>query len=78
MVLKRVNQFRQNTVEGHFNTGHEPDLSTAREHAEAIDKAMNEVRKLLPNAGSYVAESDFFDEAWRQSFWGRTTQSCSP
>jgi FAD/FMN-containing dehydrogenase len=50
--------------------GHEPDLSTAREHAEAIDKAMNEVRKLLPNAGSYVAESDFFDEAWRQSFWG--------
>ena len=31
---------------------------------------MNEVRKLLPNAGSYVAESDFFDEAWRQSFWG--------
>ncbi len=50
--------------------GHEPDLSTARKHADAIDKAMNEVRKLLPNVGSYVAESDFFDEAWRQSFWG--------
>jgi Berberine and berberine like len=50
--------------------GHEPDLPTARKHAEAIGKAMNEVRKLLPNAGSYLAESDFFDEAWRQSFWG--------
>jgi hypothetical protein len=50
--------------------GHESDLSTARKHANAIDKAMNEVRKLLPNVGSYVAESDFFDEAWRQSFWG--------
>jgi FAD/FMN-containing dehydrogenase len=50
--------------------GHEPDLGTAREHADAIDKAMNEVRKLLPNVGSYVAESDFFDKAWRQSFWG--------
>jgi FAD/FMN-containing dehydrogenase len=50
--------------------GHEPDLSTARKHAHAIDKAMNKVRKLLPNVGSYVAESDFFDEAWRQSFWG--------
>jgi FAD/FMN-containing dehydrogenase len=50
--------------------GHEPDLWTAREHADAIDKAMNEMRKLLPNGGSYVAESDFFDEAWRQSFWG--------
>jgi FAD/FMN-containing dehydrogenase len=50
--------------------GHEPDLVTARQHADAIDKAMNEVRKLLPNAGSYVSESNFFDEAWRESFWG--------
>jgi hypothetical protein len=49
--------------------GHEPDLSTARKHADAIDRAMNEVRKLAPNLGSYVAESDFFEEAWRQSFW---------
>jgi FAD/FMN-containing dehydrogenase len=50
--------------------GREPDPSTARGHADAIDKAMNEVRKLLPNVGSYVAESNFFDEAWRESFWG--------
>jgi hypothetical protein len=48
--------------------GREPDLSTARKHAEAIDKAMNEVRKLLPDVGSYVSEGDFFDKAWRQSF----------
>ncbi len=50
--------------------GHEPDLATARRHADAIDKAMNEVRKLVPHAGSYVSESNFFDEAWRESFWG--------
>jgi hypothetical protein len=50
--------------------GHEPDLSTARQHADAIDKAMSELRKLLPNVGSYVAEGKFFDEAWRESFWG--------
>jgi FAD/FMN-containing dehydrogenase len=50
--------------------GHEPDLSTARQHADAIDKAMNEVRKLLPKVGSYVAEGNFFDEVWRESFWG--------
>jgi hypothetical protein len=50
--------------------GHEPDLSIARKHADGIDKAMNEVRKLLPNVGSYVAESDFFDEAWRQFLLG--------
>jgi hypothetical protein len=57
--------------------GHEPDLLTARKHADAIDRAMNELRKLLPNVGSYLAESDFFDEAWRQSFWGLTIPGCS-
>jgi FAD/FMN-containing dehydrogenase len=50
--------------------GHEPDLSTARQQADMIDKAMNEIRKLLPKVGSYVAEGNFFDEAWRESFWG--------
>jgi hypothetical protein len=50
--------------------GYEPDLAAARRHAKAIRNAMNEVRKIVPNAGSYVAESDFFEEAWQQSFWG--------
>jgi FAD/FMN-containing dehydrogenase len=50
--------------------GHEPDLATSRQHADAIEKAMNEVRKLLPNTGSYLAESNFFDQAWQESFWG--------
>ena len=50
--------------------GHEPDLTTARTDAEAIDNAMNEVRKLLPSIGSYLAESDFFEAAWQDAFWG--------
>ena len=50
--------------------GHEPDLSAARSHAEAIDRAMSEIRMLLPTVGSYVAESDFFEQAWQDSFWG--------
>jgi FAD/FMN-containing dehydrogenase len=50
--------------------GHEPDLSIARQHADAIDKAMSEIRKLHPNAASYLAEGNFFDDAWRESFWG--------
>ena len=50
--------------------GQEPDLSAARGHEEVIEKAMNEIRKALPSVGSYLAESDFFDEAWRESFWG--------
>jgi hypothetical protein len=49
---------------------HEPDLLAARSHREAIEKAMKEIRNVLPSVGSYVAESDFFDEAWRESFWG--------
>jgi FAD/FMN-containing dehydrogenase len=50
--------------------GHEPDLPGARRHADAIDRAMAEVRTLLPIVGSYVAESNFFEPAWQESFWG--------
>jgi hypothetical protein len=50
--------------------GHEPDRAAARRHAGAIGNAMDEIRKIIPNAGSYVAESNFFDEEWRKSFWG--------
>jgi Berberine and berberine like len=50
--------------------GREPDLLTARHRAELIEKAMNEIKKALPSAGSYVAESDFFEESWQASFWG--------
>jgi FAD/FMN-containing dehydrogenase len=51
-------------------TGREPDESTAREEAEALSRAMNEVRKVLPKTGSYVSESDFFEPSWQESFWG--------
>jgi FAD/FMN-containing dehydrogenase len=50
--------------------GHEPDLSAARQHAAAIDRAMSEIRSLLPTVGSYVAESNFFEPDWQKSFWG--------
>jgi FAD/FMN-containing dehydrogenase len=50
--------------------GHEPDPSAARRHAEAIDRAMAEMRTLLPKVGSYVAESNFFEPGWQESFWG--------
>ena len=51
--------------------GREPDVLAARRHAEAIGKAMGEMRRVLPQTGSYLAESDFFDDAWRDSFWGQ-------
>jgi FAD/FMN-containing dehydrogenase len=50
--------------------GHEPDLAAARPRATAIDAAMKELSRLVPNAGSYVSESNFFEADWQQSFWG--------
>jgi FAD/FMN-containing dehydrogenase len=50
--------------------GHEPDLDTARRNAAAIKRGMDELRKIVPNAGSYVSEGNFFDRAWQKSFWG--------
>ena len=31
---------------------------------------MNELRALAPNGGSYVSESNFFEENWQDSYWG--------
>jgi hypothetical protein len=49
---------------------HEPDVASARQRAQSIERAMRELRKLVPNAGSYVSESNFFEPNWQQSFWG--------
>lgn len=50
--------------------GHEPDLAPARRDARRIDVAMDELLKVAPGAGSYVSESDYFEENWQRSFWG--------
>ncbi len=51
-------------------SGHEPDLAAARPRAAAIGRAMDALRKVAPDAGSYVSESDFFERDWQRSFWG--------
>jgi hypothetical protein len=50
--------------------GHQPDISAARRHARQIGRAMDELLKVVPNPGSYVSESDFFERSWQRSFWG--------
>jgi FAD/FMN-containing dehydrogenase len=50
--------------------GHEPDLIAAGKEAAAVAQSMNELRKLAPNGGSYVSESNFFEPSWQQSYWG--------
>jgi FAD/FMN-containing dehydrogenase len=50
--------------------GHQPDLDLDRRHARAIGKAMGELKSVAPGAGSYFAESDFFEPDWQTSYWG--------
>lgn len=51
--------------------GHQPDLAADRDHARRIGKAMAELKALAPGAGSYFAESDFFEPHWQASYWGQ-------
>jgi len=41
-----------------------------RERAASIGRAMGELRKAAPKAGSYVSESDYFIKDWQRAFWG--------
>jgi FAD/FMN-containing dehydrogenase len=50
--------------------GPEPDLAAARRQGQAVGLAMDELLRVAPRAGSYVAESNFFEAAWPQAFWG--------
>jgi len=50
--------------------GHEPDLSLAHRNARDIAAAMGELRKQVPNPGSYVSESNYFEGDWQGAFWG--------
>jgi hypothetical protein len=50
--------------------GHEPDLSDARRNAREVATAMAQLRKVTPHAGSYVAESSYFETDWQNAYWG--------
>ena len=50
--------------------GHEPDVASARRHAQAIAQAAGELRKLVTSPGAYVAESNYFEADWQNAFWG--------
>jgi FAD/FMN-containing dehydrogenase len=46
------------------------DVAAARRDAGAIDAAAAELRRVAPDAGSYVSESNYFNARWQQAFWG--------
>lgn len=53
---------------------HTPDVTAGRAVAAKITRAMAELRKVAPDAGSYLNETDFFETNWQQSFWGPNYQ----
>ncbi|MBV9621901.1 MAG: FAD-binding oxidoreductase [Gammaproteobacteria bacterium] len=50
--------------------GPAPDLAAARSAAAAIAAATAELRRVAPEAGSYVAESNYFNPRWQRDFFG--------
>ena len=50
--------------------GHEPNLKEAKEAARSMRTAMEQLKKIVPVKGSYVNETDYFEENWQESFWG--------
>ncbi len=46
------------------------DAGVAHQHARAVDEATAELRKIVPDPGSYVSESNYFNRTWQQAFWG--------
>ena len=41
-----------------------------RKDARAVDRAIAELRTLVPHSGSYVSESNYFNKSWQEAFWG--------
>jgi FAD/FMN-containing dehydrogenase len=50
--------------------GHEPSVVAGRKAAERADRCMNQLRALVPDAGAYVSESNYFERGWQQAYWG--------
>jgi FAD/FMN-containing dehydrogenase len=46
------------------------NVEAGRKDKRDIDLAATELRRLVPNAGSYVSESNFFNASWQQAYWG--------
>ena len=50
--------------------GHEPDVERGRRQAAGVTRAMAPIRRLVPNAGAYMSEADYFQKDWKQAYWG--------
>ncbi|TCV93275.1 FAD/FMN-containing dehydrogenase [Luteibacter rhizovicinus] len=46
------------------------DIAKARDDAKHVSAAAEALRKIVPDAGAYVSESDYFQASWQSAFWG--------
>lgn len=46
------------------------NLEAAHKNKRDIDLAAAELRRVVPNAGSYVSESNYFNRGWQEAYWG--------
>ncbi|HJU24513.1 MAG TPA: FAD-binding oxidoreductase [Casimicrobiaceae bacterium] len=51
--------------------GHAPDVRRAREDAQRIQAATAQLRRNVPDPGSYLSESDYFESDWQRVVFGR-------
>jgi hypothetical protein len=50
--------------------GYEPSVAGGRKSAERVHHCVSQLRALVPRPGSYVSESNYFENRWQQSYWG--------
>jgi FAD binding domain/Berberine and berberine like len=50
--------------------GHEPSVDKGRAGRERVDRCIGELRAIVPNPGAYVSESNYFEKAFQQAYWG--------
>jgi hypothetical protein len=49
---------------------HEPNVAKDRKAAANVHRCMDTLRAISRNRGSYVSESNYFEQHWPQSYWG--------
>ncbi|HTC51620.1 MAG TPA: FAD-binding oxidoreductase [Steroidobacteraceae bacterium] len=50
--------------------GHEPDVLKGRAAAKAINQCVDQLRAVTGPSGSYVNETNYFEQDWQRMFWG--------
>jgi hypothetical protein len=50
--------------------GYEPNPTEAREQAAGVSRAMAPIYRLIPDAGAYVSETNYFTSDWKRAYWG--------